>query len=532
MNTFTRRKFLKSVLCGVGLTITGIHSSPLFARSQSPDKTNASSNLLLKQFEEARTLFYKKEYIQAEKLYKEMLATLPAHISIYDCYKKALAHHNRTNEIIPYYKGAIEKFPDRVDFYDHLAKTYREIVTGNKKLEKELSRQEDGNDLLQTAVGWYEKAIQRKPGKKFLYFGLLDTLCAKSFEEKSVAKQARSAVSDTELSSMSEAERQLTEPYLREWLDRKHPHTANPRARIVSGTESSIKTKILKIQNKERRPLYTTVEMESRVREIKLVTKRLNVELYKILYSKNDLPAMTTLASQVLRDNPDETYLLGKTRKYLKKAERWDLLCQLYEERIKSYKDFWTQCGRAIAYLRNGSPATAQPLLLDLSRPIKYRTGKKADMVFRGLCDCAIAFGNIPEGKKWLLKGVEALNGLGGATTALLLKYAQCLSMEGKSEVAVDLLRKRLDLSYLTSISDPMLRYIAPDMSSSPESYYLHQFYNKERKIHVEEKVSILCAIAKIQKKESDTWGVEQTCKEIEALIPSYPFVKKIKSAS
>lgn len=529
MNSLTRRKFLKDVLCGVGLTIVGLRSSPLLAHSLSSDKTNTVTGTLLKQFEEARIFFHKKEYAQAEHLYKEILATFPAHISMYDCYKKVLANQSRTTEIIPYYKKAIEKFPDRVDFYDRLAKTYREIATGNKKLAKSLCIQEDISDLLQMAIEWYEKAIQRKPDKKFLYFGLLDTLCAKSPKQELSSLKSRTATNETELPAMSDEEYQLTEPYLPEWFKRKYPNAGQLKTRIVSGVESNIQTQILKIKNKVRRPLYTTVELESRAREIKLVIKKLNTQLYNILYSKNDLSAMTTLAIEILRENPSETQLLGKTRKKLKKAGRWDLQCQLYNERIKSFKDFWTQCGLANAYLHNGSISDAQSLFLTLFRSIKYRTGKRTYFAFNGLYDCSIAYGNIVDGKNWLLRGMEATNGLGGASISLLLKYAQCLSTEGKSSIATELLRKRFDPSYLISISDPILKYIAPDMSSSPKLYYLHQAYNENLDISInkEEKVSILCAIAKIQEKEADKNGLKNTLEQINGLIPSYPFIKK-----
>ena len=46
------------------------------------------------------------------------------------------------------------------------------------------------------------------------------------------------------------------------------------------------------------------------------------------------------------------------------------------------------------------------------------------------------------------------------------------------------------------------------------------------------DRISILCAIAKIQKIEQDTEGLNTTCAEIETLKPNYPFVRRIKSLS
>lgn len=533
MKTFTRRKFLRSVLCGVGLSVTGIQLSSLFAIPLSAGKAKQADDSLSVQFENARNFFYKKNYIEAERLYEEILTTIPAHISIYDCYKKVLAHQNRIPEIIPYYKKAIEKYPDRVDFYDRLAITYREIVTGNKKQEKSLCQQEGEDDLLKLAVGVHRQAIQIRPEKKFLYLSLLDTLYARNVPRKKGGRQIRNVSFTTGLPSLSDQEKQLLDPYLPEWYYRKYPESANPKTKIVSGNSiSKIQAQVFKIENKVRRPLYTTLEMESRAKEIKLVTKKLNVQLHQILYAKNDFPAMTALAIDVLHNNPDETQLLGTTRKFLKKAGRWDLQRKIYEERTKNYKDFWTQYGLSNAYIHTGSIDMALTTLKKMSVSTQHRTGKKVDMVYRGLCDCMLAKNNIEAAKAELIKGMNATCGLGGTATSLLLKYAQCLCTQGKSRTAIELLRKKLDSSYRTDLSDPILVYIAPDISTSPELFYLHQFYNKDKTVHTEEKVSILCAIAKIQKNNSDWSGVEQTCGEIQALIPSHPFIKKIKSST
>ena len=102
----------------------------------------------MKEFEKARIHFFKKEYKDAEIIYRKLLSEIPTDISAYDNFKKVLGVQHRTLEILPYYKKAIEKYPRRVDFYDRLAKTLREIATGNKKLETELQKTEGDFCLL------------------------------------------------------------------------------------------------------------------------------------------------------------------------------------------------------------------------------------------------------------------------------------------------------------------------------------------------------------------------------------------------
>lgn len=531
METFDRRKFLKSVLCGAGLMIVGSRPLSLLANpsvKKNPADTSASA-LLLKQFEEARTFFHKKQFVQSEQLYKTMLTELPAHISIYDCYKNLLSHQNRTDEIIPYFKQAIAKYPRRADFYDRLAKIYREIATGNKKIEKRVCQAENESDLLQTALGWYDRAIEHNPDKKFLYFGMLDTLCARSRRKAKVLRtKARSVVPDSDLPEMDEREKQLTTPYLQEWIDRKNPqHIVAPQGRAFNTVFQQVGSKVNEIQTKKRRVLYAPAEIACRADNMKQAVKMLNTDLQHYYCNVNDFPAMATLTREILNSNPDETQVLGTARKYLKKAARWDLQVEIYTQRAGDYKDFCTQWGLAYAHLQNGSVVKAGELFENLKTKVKQQSARKIGMLYGGLCACADAKGDCEETKRLLLEGIQRLEGIGGVATSLLLKYAECVHRERGMDPAIGILRKRLDPQYPTDVDDPVLKYIAPDLGSSPELFYLHQYHRKNKTMHNEEKVSILCAIAKIQEKERDKAGFDETIREIDNLIPAYSFIKK-----
>ena len=536
MKTFTRRKFLKNVLCGVGLAILGTRTSMLFAHSSTESSSrNQASDDLLQLFGQARKLFSQKRFAESEALYRQMLDSLPAHISVYDCFKNLLAWESRTDEIIPYYKSAIEKYPSRVDFYDRLAKTYREIAAGNKKMEQQVCRLEGRDDLIETAIGWYNRAIQQDPGKKFLYFGLLDTLCARSrSKNKKAASKGRSAFPAGGLPEMDDLQRRLTEPYIREWLDRKNPVEAESagKMRVIASYPVQIQRQIEKITDKTRKTLYDPLDIESRAREMKLAIKRLNMKLHAYYIREKKWEELTTHTLSMLRDNPEETSVLGIAKKNLQKYIRPDLELHLYTERVKWYDDFWTKAGLAKAYLHDGDIVRAKESIERLPAGGILRVGKKVDLIHRGLCDCAVAVGDYATGKESLLKGIAATSGIGGIATSLLFKYAECLCLENKNQQAVELLRKRLDPNQASNVADPVLKYIAPDMGTSTELYYLHQFHNRQKAMHTEEKVSIWCAIAKIRRKAGDKSGLDQACREIEVLIPSHPFVRKIQSSS
>lgn len=529
MNSFDRRKFIKSVLYGVGLTTLGNIPAQLLASATEDTRKGKHKNDFSEEFRKAREMFFKKEYDKAEHLYKNILSHIPADISVYDNYKKVLNTGHRTEEILPYYRKALEKYPARVDFQDRIAKTFREIAMGNRKLEEKLALTE-ASDLLQASAACYKEAIRKDSGKKYLYFGLLDTLDAIDRRQKS-SGLVRIALNASPVPSMSEEEAELTGPYLQEWMVRKHPGLmVNARTFAPDSVGGDAEARLQRILEKDRRQLYFPKEQESRSRELVRITKKLKTESYRQCYERRDLPQMVALTEELLQADTSETHLLGATRKSLKKEGRWDLMLKMYQKRAVQHKDFWTQYGLGNAYVRTGKADMGKAAFERLGQSLKYPSGKKIDVVYRGLCECALSGGDITAAKEHLLKGMDLLGGMGGASLTLLLKYAECLAKEQDYETAEQLLRKKLDSSYLAATSDAMLKYIAPDLQTAPELYYRQQVEAKYGTMGKEDRISVLCAIAKLQKEGGDMNGVSDTCREIASLQAGHPFIKNIQS--
>lgn len=528
MNSFDRRKFIKSVIYGVGITAIGNIPNHLLASTVEKPSKGIRKKEPTELFAKARELFFKKEYEKAEDMYNKILSNTPADISIYDNYKKLLNVQHRTEEIIPYFRKAINKYPNRVDFYDRIAKTFREIATGNQKMEEKVAQAENA-DLLQASIDCYKEAIQRDTSKKFLYFGLLDTLNAIEQKRKKSGIAVMS-LNNSIVPTMSEEEQTLTQPYLQEWVLRKKPDLVNYYRRRPNISTIDVETRLQNIKGKKRRQLYFAAEQESRNRELVKITKRLKSETYRQHYEQENFSKLVALTEEILQEDINETNLLGSTRKCLKKNESWELMEQLYQKRSNKHKDFWTQCGLGNAYTHTNKAPKGKPIFTQLSQNIKYPNGKKINVVYRGLCDCSLAENDIATAKEQLLKGIEQLGGIGGSSLSLLFKYAECLTKEQNYETAKELLRKKLDTSHQTSTDDPMLKYIAPNLETAPELYYLHRLQNKTKSMSKDDQISILCAIAKVQKSEQDAIGLLETCREIEALQPNHPFVRNIQA--
>lgn len=265
MNSFDRRKFIKSVICGVGITAIGNIPNHLFASSVKESLKGGKEKDLSAMFDNARELFFKKEYRRAEDLYRNIISDTPADISIYDNYKKLLNVLHRTEEILPYLRKAADKYPGRVNFHDRIAKTFREIATGNRKMEEKVSRAENA-DLLQASVDYYKEAIGRDGSRKYLYFGLLDTLNAIEQKRKKSGIAVMS-LNDSIVPPMSDEEKTLTQNYLQEWMLRKKPDPINYYRRRPATQETDVEMRLQNIRGKKRRQLHFVSEQESRTRE-------------------------------------------------------------------------------------------------------------------------------------------------------------------------------------------------------------------------------------------------------------------------
>lgn len=78
MNSFDRRKFIKCVICGVGITAIGNIPNHLFASSVKESLKGGKEKDLSAMFDNARELFFKKEYRRAEDLYRNIISDTPA----------------------------------------------------------------------------------------------------------------------------------------------------------------------------------------------------------------------------------------------------------------------------------------------------------------------------------------------------------------------------------------------------------------------------------------------------------------------
>lgn len=152
-----------------------------------------------------------------------------------------------------------------MNFHDRIAKTFREIATGNRKMEEKVSRAENA-DLLQASVDYYKEAIGWDGSRKYLYFGLLDTLNAIEQKRKKSGIAVMS-LNDSIVPPMSDEEKTLTQNYLQEWMLRKKPDPINYYRRRPATQETDVEMRLQNIRGKKRRQLHFVSEQESRTRE-------------------------------------------------------------------------------------------------------------------------------------------------------------------------------------------------------------------------------------------------------------------------
>lgn len=170
MNAFSRKDFLR-------LTSLTLLSSLLPIQ-----KINALSYILdlnknisqddfqkaVKLAKEAKVYFYKRQYKQAEEIYKQCITLAPKAIRFYDGLENVFGAQGKFLEPVILYKNGLTINTESVAFYDRLARALMRIETGNRKAAKKYKAEFNSNSMLNDALVLYNKAISLDHNKKYL----------------------------------------------------------------------------------------------------------------------------------------------------------------------------------------------------------------------------------------------------------------------------------------------------------------------------------------------------------------------------
>lgn len=180
MNTFSRKDFLR--LTSLTLLSTLLPTQKINALSYilDLDKNTSQSDFekAVELSKKAKIQFYKKDYKQAEELYKQSISLAPRAIRFYDGLENVFGAQGKFLEALLLYKNGLTINDKNVAFYDRTARALMRVEVGDKKLAKEYKASFKTNSMLKDALVLYDKALAIDASKKYLLVG------KKKIEEK------------------------------------------------------------------------------------------------------------------------------------------------------------------------------------------------------------------------------------------------------------------------------------------------------------------------------------------------------------
>jgi len=184
MNTFSRKDFLRLTSLTFLSALLPAQKINALSYILDLDRNTSQSDFetAVELSKQAKVLFYKKEYKQAEDLYKQSITLAPRAIRFYDGLENVLGAQGRFLESLLLYKNGLSINSENVVFYDRTARALMRVGIGDKKLAKEYEADFNSSSMLNDALALYDKALAIDASKKYLLVG------KKKIEEKIALK--------------------------------------------------------------------------------------------------------------------------------------------------------------------------------------------------------------------------------------------------------------------------------------------------------------------------------------------------------
>jgi len=516
MESIDRRKFIKSLFVGLGAISMPSFVYGLGTKENTTTPETSVNPVDPALVQRAKQAFYKKNYAEAERLYKQLIESEPSNIIWYDGLRKVYGARQQLFPIASLYKQGLAKNPDKPVFYDRLARSVKSIAMGSRQEENLYKGKFGSEDLLLATLSIYITAISKFPGDASLRLGLKDA--ARSFDVRKTLKQR----SDKLPAALTDNIRK----YLTSVKDKRNKPEADTKNVSV---EESVTVKIARMETKKRRELYFDKEKENRREAILKHRKHLHTRQVNDSFASGNIIKAKRQIEKVLKENPKETSLIGALKKQARKAKDRNIVVAFYEEQYKAKRDFWTTIGYAVALRKQNYPANFTKIisLYDEAGTLASNSGKEQGALYLGRALTYLETGRFSECRKEVLKTLEKTNGCGNISLKLSINYAKSYAEENDYVTALNLLQllKGKAENEAEMPNDPIVRYIRPDSVKDEEIYMIQQLFPHERT--KTEKLDVLYTMAKIQKKQGEGNALRQTLEEIKTIDPENQFVYK-----
>lgn len=462
-----------------------------------------------KVYRQAKETFYKKEYPQAEIIFKQLIEQDPECIEFYDGLKKTYLAQQKLLEACRLMQAASQRFSKNVLFLERYAKMLMRVAMGNKSAKEAYMAETQFPDLFVKAVSLYCEVIKQAPQKEYLRFALLDALSDIKIYNR-VERMSVDLPDDLYLETQS-----LTEAYYEKWLHYKAP---SPRKKSV---QSFAVDKVT-----EKRALYFIHEQQQWMLQHLKNEQKKQMELYE------ELRPVPGQQKGFLYPVPNDISLISRELLTLihvdaHALEDYSLLYAVTKKRYTKYPFFWTCIAFAnTARLRRKNYwEEAETLYRQAERKVMPVDNKKVNALYGGLARCYYDQNRYEEGQREILKGLDLIYGTGGGALALILLYADGYRGMGEYAEAVRVLvglATKYEVPQFRSSAlpkdEPVRRFLFPDSSIDKNLYFIQQL--RKKNYSNSDKVTICYALANIYRLQGDMERVERLRSIVQSLCP------------
>lgn len=496
--TYNRRKFLKSSFLGLGaLLFTG---SPLHKLAANNDvaKTNVKlSDEVHNLHKQAKEHFYKKEYVQAESIYLQLIKQYPNKVEFCDGYAKVLGAQQRHLEIAELYRIAVNNNDNNPFFKHRLANSLKTIYKGNHKAEKEFTQKYGANNLLIYAAELLFAAIAIKQTKGFM-------LDLRDIPEIAKTKNERLNNGKDDVISLPN---ELIETILTKTavIENKWNKTRNSKNQIYN-TDFEDDTTPLK--TKKKRILYTEKEIKQRKEHQINERKKRWTNALQINIKENKPGRVDRLGYLILDDDINDTQTIGRLKRYYKRNKYHQRLLTLDRYLYVRNKSNSNALALASTLTKHGKDSNAiaesNELLISIQPYLNTLGSIHIASYYITLSRNNIVNSKRAQARQNLLTGLNHFAGKGGVSFTLIENYVNSYTGNNRT-AAINILKALCKKTYARN-NDAVWSYVDK-----------HLEWIKEKPLSEKENAKYLIALSKLQKKTNSS-EFNETISEIERL--------------
>ena len=481
--TFNRRGFLRASFLGAGSLLVSLTPLKSFSTSnQTGSSTNPISAIDADAlYKQAKAYFYKKDYKAAEGIYLQLIEKFPQRVVYYDGYAKVLGAQQKLLEIAELYRVGLNMHEKNPYFMHRLATSLKMLCTENRKAEKLFVENHGVDNLLVYSAELLLSAIAIKNIKGFM-LDLRDipTLVAIRNEKLSNKGYATIEFPDDLKDKITTTTASIEGKWTQTRASRKEAYPIN------------IDADINKLKNKKRRELFTDQEKLQREAAVKHTRKRRWKKTLSDNIATKNPAQVDKYGLNILSENINDTDTIGKMRKfYLKNGytERLITLNRYLYSHNDNLSNTLSLASTLINYSKESTSISESNYLLEKIKPyLNTLAPTHIGNYYITKSQIDIKNGKRAVARASLLIGIERFNGFGGIAYTLIEKYASSYTGNNINS-GIAILNAICNKIHVRN-NDVIWPYVDK-----------HIEQRKEKPLNNQEKIKHLIALSKLQKK-------------------------------